>query len=127
MPSFHFPKEERLKSKKKISWLFQKGNGFNQYPIRIIWIENESESTLPFIQAAFSVPKRKFPKAVDRNLLKRRMREAYRLNKGSLTDQKIDDKSYSVMFLFIAKKTLPYSEIETNLQIALKRWIKKVS
>ena len=74
-----FKKSERLCSKKLIKELFNRGSSFYLYPFKVLVLENESPNKSH--QVLFSVPKRNFKKAVDRNLLKRRIREAYRLNK----------------------------------------------
>ncbi len=127
MPSFEFKKEERLKSRKVISQLFKTGSSFNNYPLRIIWVENDYPDLAFPIQFCVSVPKRKFPKAAHRNVLRRRIREAYRLTKNEVY-QELNDvpKKYAVMVMYVAKEELPYSEIEQALQKTMKRWLKKV-
>lgn len=91
MPDFSFKKGERLSSKKTISSLFQTGESVVSYPLRIIY--NHAETGPYPVCVAVSVPKRLFKRAVDRNLLKRRIRESYRLNKsqfyGRLRKRKI--------------------------------------
>jgi ribonuclease P protein component len=79
MPEFSFSKGERLTSKKVIATLFQEGNVVISPPFRILYAR-----TVPGefpAKMAVSVPKRLFKRAVDRNLLKRRIREAYRIRK----------------------------------------------
>jgi ribonuclease P protein component len=77
---YTFKKEERLCNKKLIDELFHNGSSFLCYPFRATW--QLSDSTGPFpAQALFAVSKRRFKRAVDRNRIKRLMREAYRLNK----------------------------------------------
>jgi ribonuclease P protein component len=79
-----FTKGERLCGVKAISDLFSAGRIFNLTPLRIIyWVMPESPSREP-VRVLISVPKRYFKKAVDRNLIRRRIREAYRQNKTSL-------------------------------------------
>lgn len=78
--NFGLPKNERLHSKKLIKELFDKGSSFFLYPFKVLILEapkNFQETH----QVLFSVSKKKIKKATDRNLIKRRMREAYRLNK----------------------------------------------
>ncbi len=80
---YSFKKEERLCSKKLIEELFHNGSSFLLYPFRVVWLKHDLLVPFP-VQVIINVPKRRFKKAVDRNLIKRRIREAYRLNK--LTD-----------------------------------------
>ncbi len=84
MPDFTFKRAERLKSRKVIEQLFKQGQSFAQYPLRIVWVEMaEPRSEFP-AQFALSVSKKKFKRAVDRNRIRRLVREAYRLNKHVL-------------------------------------------
>jgi ribonuclease P protein component len=81
---FTFQKGEKLKSRKTIGKLFTEGKSFISYPIRFVWVKMESPLSEFPIQMALTVPKRSFPKAVNRNRLRRRIRESYRLNKYSI-------------------------------------------
>ena len=83
--SYSFPKEEHLCRKKLIDELFGQGSSFGLYPLRLVWRPTESPATEP-LQVLVSVSKRNFKRAVDRNYLKRLMREAYRLNKYRLLE-----------------------------------------
>ena len=84
MPDFTFKRAERLKSRKVIEQLFKQGQSFAQYPLRIVWVEMaEPRSEFP-AQFALSVSRKKFKRAVDRNRIRRLVREAYRLNKHVL-------------------------------------------
>jgi len=79
MPLHTLGKNERLKSRKKIDEVFAKGKSKHFYPIRTVYLRDTEETAFP-IQFTVSVPKRMYKTAVDRNLLKRRIREAYRKN-----------------------------------------------
>lgn len=81
MKQYNFKKEERLCNKRLINVLYESGSSFILYPYKVTFLPCD-ELNVP-IQVLFSVPKRRFKKAVDRNLLKRRMRESYRLHKGA--------------------------------------------
>lgn len=76
-------------------------------------------SPQPLPQVLFSVPKRAFKKAVDRNLVRRRCREAYRLNKCIL--QKAAVSPVAITFLYTAKVKISFDEIERGMKLALKR------
>ncbi len=119
---FTFKKEEKLKSKKLIEQLFEKGDSFTKFPLRIKFLKTDHHSE-NVIQASFSAPKRKFKKAVDRNKVKRLMREAYRKNKHLLTDA-IKEK-HIIMFTFTDENEHKYVEIEEKMIFLLKMLIDK--
>jgi len=77
---YTFKKEERLCNKRLIDELFHNGSSFLCYPFKVSWLYTNEPLTYP-VQILFSVSKRRYKHAVDRNLIKRRMREAYRLKK----------------------------------------------
>ena len=78
-------KSERLTSKTSIDQVYNEGNHINAFPFKLVWIEEFGAET--GIKVVFSVPKRKFKKAVDRNKIKRLMREASRLHKNASKKQ----------------------------------------
>lgn len=106
-----FGNKEKLKSEKLISGIFQNGKFFVKGSIRTCYIENNFGSN----RIAVSVPKRNFKRAVDRNRIKRLMREAYRLNKSKFTFSKYFD----IMFVFTGKKLPEYIDIFENTAKAL--------
>jgi len=96
-----FKKPERLSSKKAISSLFENGKSFYCHPFRIIW--SFSETKLPYpAQVAISVSKKSFKSAVTRNIIKRRIREAYRKQKHLLYDY-LKSANASIIFIIIYK------------------------
>ncbi|MBE7176533.1 MAG: ribonuclease P protein component [Mucilaginibacter polytrichastri] len=111
---FTFPKEERLCNKRRISALYHSGSSFLVYPIRVQWQPAGAGEAL---QVLFSVPKRHFKKAVMRNLLKRRMREAYRLQR----DLSGIGNPLTIAFHYVAKEELPYHLIEKKMLAVLKK------
>jgi ribonuclease P protein component len=116
--SFEFPSEQRLKSRKTITHLFTKGSGFMAYPFRVMWCRQD-ESAKSSLQMAVSVPKRNFKHAVDRNLLKRRSREAWRLHKADLPTHP-DKKNIAFMLIYVAKEKLSYQDIERGIEKTIK-------
>jgi len=80
---YTFKKEERLCNKRLLDKLFHGGSSFLCYPYRVSWLETpEPQQTT--VQVVFAVAKKRYRRAVDRNLIKRRTREAYRLHKQEL-------------------------------------------
>ncbi|WKN33178.1 ribonuclease P protein component [Porifericola rhodea] len=111
-------KQERLSSKKLIGSLFKKGKAYTHYPIRLIYLPVEG---LEEDQVLFSVPKRNFKKAVDRNLLKRRMREAYRQHKHLITYRSTEEVHFLLGYIYIAREKCTYQRIETKILETLYR------
>lgn len=110
------PKSERLCSEKAIGELFKKGNKVSlsefTFPLKVVFQVNESG-----MQALFSVSKRSFKKAVDRNLIRRRIKEAYRLNKAILADS----TPKSIAFIYIHKEIAEFKQIQKAMISILKR------
>jgi len=126
MEGFTFHKEERLRSQKLIGDLFTSGESFLAYPLKVVFLKYEFPESYP-VQAAFTVSKRNFKQAVKRNLLKRRMREAYRLNKSDFYEElAAKNLQIAIMFVFIGKKMVEYSAIEKGMKSALKKVLAKV-
>jgi ribonuclease P protein component len=119
-----FKKKERLCSKNLIDELFQRGKYLNKGEIRLVYliIKEKQQSNA---QIMISVPKKTFKKSVDRNLLKRRMREAYRLNKTNLQTY-LSEKNQCVLvaFLYVGQQIADFSTIQDNIIYLLDRLIK---
>ena len=114
-----FPREEKLKSRKMISNIFSEGSAVKSYPIRIQFLFHDLEDFSP-CQMGVSVPKRSFKSAVDRNRIKRQIKEAYRLNKSKFLDNlKLKNKKIAMMVIFTSNKKLEYTQIEELITSAL--------
>lgn len=111
-----FPKSEKLKSRKLIEHLFKTGKLVKVYPVQLVFTETEY-THVPF-QVGFSVPKKRVKLAVNRNRIKRLMRESYRLNKHLLCKNTTDEiaKKYVVMFIYTASE-LPDFETVNRLMV----------
>jgi len=96
-----FKKTERLCSKKAIDALFDRGTSFYLYPFQVIWLESPVDIPFPS-QVAMSVSKKLFKRAVTRNLIKRRIREAYRKNKFILY-KFLQEADRKIIFIIIYK------------------------
>lgn len=124
---FCFHRTERLKSEKVISQLFKKGQSFSCYPLRLVYIEilplSKSADLSAFspIQFSLTVPKKNFKHAVDRNVLRRRLREAYRLQKHEFylflkDNPTFSEKQFAFMVIYTAKEPLPYADIQKGIR-----------
>lgn len=99
---FGFPKREHLKSKSAIENLYANGSSVTAFPLRAVFLSSKAEPGAPTAAILISVAKRRFRNAVDRNLMKRRIREAYRLNKQPFIDElQKSDKQMAVAILYI--------------------------
>jgi ribonuclease P protein component len=119
-----FSKSERLSSEILIKELFSKGSSFYLYPFKFLFYKKEK--TEGQRQVLVTVPKRNFKRAVDRNLLKRRIREAYRLNKNELLYPILQDSNYSLGIIYTAKDKLAFDIIEKKLILVFTRLAKDI-
>ena len=118
---------QRLKSEKQIQHLFWKGKSLFVYPVKVQYFrQNAGEGEKGGLQFGVSVSKKHFKKAVTRNLLKRRMREAFRQQKEELeTALMASSVKITLMFLFVAKEELSYDVIQEAIHQIVKRLVKK--
>ena len=103
-------KSERLCGKKAVEALFGQGKGGVKGCLRFRYVQREDEGPSRIL---VSVPKRSFKRAIKRNLLKRRIREAYRRQKGLLP------AGVDILFLYNAPEVLPYADIASNMEEVL--------
>jgi ribonuclease P protein component len=123
---YTFRKEERLCSKKLIEELFSKGKSFSYYPFIIYYRKNQIPGRYP-VQVLVTVSKKKLRKAVDRNLMKRRIREAYRLLKPQLySNLPVSGSNYSIAIIYVAAKRTPSTDIHDKLGGAIQKLMLKI-
>ncbi len=115
-------KEERLKSRKLIERLYEEKNSVKAFPLRMIFLQTKHTSDFP-AQVGVSVSKRNFKLAVDRNRIKRLMRESYRLQKEIVYDNL--DKPYVFMISYLGKQECTYNEIFLKMEKLLKRFVEE--
>lgn len=119
---YSFPKSERLSSQKAVKELFSQGTTFFIFPYKVFYRFSGSENI--HHQILISVPRKVFKKAVCRNRIKRRVREAYRLNKNIIYQNNAipsHSEGLHVAIIYVAKDILDYHTIESKLILALLR------
>jgi len=128
MPRLTFSKNERLSSLKEIDQLFKEGKSVTSSPIRLIWMEvGPRDLPAPAIRVMFAAPKKKFSHAVDRNRIKRLMRESYRLEKNQLFEKVMGDQVYNMALMFTGNELPDFHTIQKAIAHALERWLKKIN
>lgn len=120
---FTLSKEERICSKKLINELFT-GNGrsMTAFPLRVVFMKRTIVDDQPRAAMLVSVPKRYFKHAVDRNRVKRQVRESFRRNKSIITQNLTDDHDAVAMaFVWLTNEKYPSSEVENRMVRLLTR------
>jgi len=125
MPSDNrLPVEERLKNKILIARLFDEGQSKRKSPLRLRWLETDKEGST---QILVVVPKKSFPKAVDRNAIKRHIREAYRTQKEILNavKERLESRGVVLGIIYTEREHLPYRIISQNLAFLLEQLVEE--
>ncbi|MCX6236632.1 MAG: ribonuclease P protein component [Bacteroidia bacterium] len=126
MKAYTFRKEEKLCSQKIIGEIFLSGTSFLCYPLKVVW-KDEVLPTLFPAQVVFSVPRRLFKRAHDRNLLKRQLREVYRYQKSDLYQLlEAYDRKIALMIVFIAKEKAEFNLLEDAMAKIIAKLKKKL-
>ncbi len=119
-PKLTFPKSERLCSKTILDRLFAEKRSLFAFPFRVVFLELET-AEVP-CQSVFTVPKRMFKRAVHRNAIRRKMREAFRLNKASFYSfLNENQKHVALMFIYIEKEEIDFKKIEKGMKQAFSK------
>ena len=118
-----FSKSERLCGKVSIDELMANGKSFNNFPFRVTWAET-SRPKEP-AKMMISVPKRLFKKAIERNRLKRLIREGYRHNKHILIDR-LNSKKINFLIVYTSKKIIDSKELNERMVGILQQLADKI-
>jgi ribonuclease P protein component len=122
MTEYKFNKNEKLCSKKAIAEILQNNYSINAYPLKLLW---NNSTFIDHTQILIVVPKKKIKKANKRNLLKRRIREAFRKNKHILFNT-LDTKTVlALVYIYVDKEIASYSKIEDKIIVTLKKLAEK--
>lgn len=122
-----FRKQERIVSGRLIETLFGKvsSQSLAAYPLRAVYMQTEHQEGHAPVQILISVPKKRFKHAVDRNRVKRQVREAYRRNKQLLSDSVVEGKELLIAFIWLSDRHCPSEEVEKRVVSILQRIAKK--
>jgi ribonuclease P protein component len=119
-----FSKSERLRGKQHFDQLTKEGQSFFAYPFRVVWLPASETQEFP-AQLAIAVPKRIFKRAVKRNLIRRRIREAFRKNKNILYDGlQQRNAQVRVLLIYTHREPVLYAEMEDKIILTLRRLLK---
>jgi ribonuclease P protein component len=113
-----FGKNEKLKSQKLITQLFEEGKSISNFPLKLIYMPVKNKEV--FIQAGVTVSKRIFKSAVQRNRIKRLLREAYRLNKALVFNN--TDDNFAFLFLYLGKDMPTFEHLDQKMKLVLNKF-----
>jgi ribonuclease P protein component len=125
---FTLGKDERLKSRKQIENLFAEGKSFIVSPFRVYFnMQLAIDNKQPGVQFGVGVSSKNFKKAVDRNRVKRLMREAWRLQKNELKEKlKANQKQLNTFFIYTGKVVPDFATVKDKVAVALKKLSDKI-
>ena len=121
-----FKKSERLNNKTCITDLFKSGRSITLSSLTLIWVSSNTSDSLT-LQVMISVPKKNIKSAVKRNLIRRRINEAFRLRKDSLyTNLELMNKKLKCAIIYQSKEIDSYNSIEKKINLLLDRLLKEI-
>jgi len=117
---FTYQKKDKLKSRKQTQQLFSKGQSINAFPIKLIYTIEAVTAAETLLQAGVAAPSRTFRKAVQRNRVKRLLREGYRLERPAfMASAALQNKRVNLFFLYIDSVVLSQAIIQEKIKLAL--------
>lgn len=123
---FSYNKKEKLKSRKQLEQIFTEGKSFNIFPVKIFYALNEEQDNI--IKTGVGVSRKIFRKSVERNKIKRLLREAYRTEKVELLNYlEKNKKQIALFFLYIDKTEPDYFSLKQTIQKAIKKLISEMA
>ena len=123
-----FKKQERIVSQKLIEELFGGGKSHSQaaFPLRAVYMQRERQEGQEPVEVLVSVSKKRFHHAVDRNRVKRQIREAYRLQKQILTEKIEPGQTIDIAFIWLSDQHFPTAEVSSKVRQLLERIAKRI-
>lgn len=122
---FTYGKQEKLKSRKLTEAVFKSGQVFTVFPLKFFYITNEANNT--GVACGVGASARIFKKAVQRNRIKRLLREAYRLNKTELQESFTNNKHSAIFILYVDKVMPEFATINKKMKQALSQLIQRMN
>ena len=127
---FTYQKKDTLKSRKQMQFLFSKGTAITMHPIRLLYtIEKGEAGIFPngLLQAGVGAPSRQFRKAVQRNKVKRLLREGYRLEKPNFTNSiNLTNTRLNLFFLYLDAQVQTQQQIQATINLILQKLADKL-
>lgn len=119
---FTFNKHERLCSRQLINETLTKGDVLFVHPFKLYYVISENQNNPTSLLFAISVPKRQFKRAIDRNRIKRLVRESYRLNKSSILNSlNFESKNISLFIIYIDKNIPNFETTNSKIKLLLQK------
>ena len=122
---FTYQKKDKLKSRKQMQFLFSKGTAIAMHPIRLLYTIEKEEAGIfsnGLLQAGVGAPSRQFRKAVQRNKVKRLLREGYRLEKPNFTNSiSITNTRLNLFFLYVDANVQTQQQIQATIKLLLQK------